>query len=299
MDSYLLLPRIKLHNVSAANSFIAGLPSMTAFLGGVHALERRLHTKWSNLDIIGTAIAVHEHRMHSYRETSGVASLIGTANPLQKNSKTGEYSRPPFIEEARADMTVSLLLKLSGITREDKEAFLDDVAQLVPLQKMAAGDIVSLEKPSISFLDPSDEKAVRRVRNSLMPSYVIVDRCSMLIEHQQQTGLSAMDAIIDLLAIHYEPGEELGKWSPYKRTPGYLVPLAVGFKDLAGNAPAAGTRDGDTEHHFVEPVITLGELCMPYRFETLEDMLWHFHYDNTNGLYLCQCGTNLGERKNG
>lgn len=297
MDSYLLLPRIKLHNVNAANSFIVGLPSMTAFLGGVHALERRLHAKWSNLVIIGTAVAVHEHRMHSYRETSDFASLVGTANPLKKQGN-GKWERPPFIEEARAEMTVSLLLKLSGITRENERSLLSDIAQFLPLQKMAAGDIVSFEKLRIFFLEPSDEKAVRRVRNSLMPSYVIVDRCSLLIEHQR-TGLSAMDAIIDLLAIHYEPGKELGTWSPHKRTSGYLVPLAVGFKDLSGNAPAAGTRDNDTEHHFVEPVITLGELCMPYRFERLEDMLWHYHYDNTNGLYLCQCGTNLGERKNG
>ena len=39
---------------------------------------------------------------------------------------------------------------------------------------------------------------------------------------------------------------------------------------------------------FAESLVTLGEFKMPHRFDFIDDMLWRYHYDIENNLYLCQ-----------
>lgn len=295
MDSYLLLPRIKIHNANAAAStYTVGIPAISSFLGSTHLLERRWRNDFSNVQLLGTAIAIHDYDLQAYRESGYYSSLIGTANPLQKNRKTGTYERPPFVEEARVHLTVSLLLKLTGIAKNLENNFLSAVEKLLCRQKIAAGDVMSFAKPKLFFIENGDEKKLKHIKYSLMPSYAIIERNNLLADYQIEHNMSALDAMIDLLAIHAKASDSTDdsklNWNYHKITAGYLVPLAVGFKDISGIAPATDTRDSQTEHHFVEPVVTLGELRMPYRFDRLEDILWHYNYDKENGLYLCQNG---------
>jgi CRISPR-associated protein Csy2 len=35
-------------------------------------------------------------------------------------------------------------------------------------------------------------------------------------------------------------------------------------------------------------VVTLGEFVMPYRINDLDDMLWQYHADTEQNLYLCR-----------
>lgn len=290
MDSYLLLPRIKIHNANAAAStYTVGIPAITSFLGSTHLLERRWRADFSSVQSAGTGIVIHDYDLKAYRESGYYSSLIGTANPLQKNKKTGTYERPPFVEEARVHLTVSLILKLTGITSDVKEKFLSAIAKLLYRQKIAAGDVQSFAKPQLFFADD-----VRKIKYALMPSYAIVERSQLLADYQTEHNMTALDAMVDLLAVYAESNDSADdgklKWSYHKRTAGYLVPLTVGFKDISGISPAADTRDSQTEHHFVEPVVTLGELRMLHKFDDLADLLWHYDYDKENGLYLCQNG---------
>jgi len=41
-------------------------------------------------------------------------------------------------------------------------------------------------------------------------------------------------------------------------------------------------------HRFAESVVTLGEFVRPYRIKNIDDMLWHYHADLKNNLYLCK-----------
>lgn len=41
-------------------------------------------------------------------------------------------------------------------------------------------------------------------------------------------------------------------------------------------------------HRFVEPVVTLGEFKMPYRFTDIDEMMWHYEYEEEQQLYLCK-----------
>ena len=45
MKKYILIPELKIHNANALSSSLTiGVPAMTAWLGAVHALERRIRT---------------------------------------------------------------------------------------------------------------------------------------------------------------------------------------------------------------------------------------------------------------
>ncbi|HNN29958.1 MAG TPA: type I-F CRISPR-associated protein Csy2, partial [Agitococcus sp.] len=49
--------------------------------------------------------------------------------------------------------------------------------------------------------------------------------------------------------------------------------------------------DSTTPHRFAESVITLGEFVMPYRISDIDQMLWQYHVDQSQNLYLCQTNT--------
>ena len=75
--------------------------------------------------------------------------------------------------------------------------------------------------------------------------------------------------------------------------PGWLVPSAVGFQGIAELGMAKNQRDADTPHRFAEAVLTLGEFIMPYRIESIDPLLWQYHVDLENNLYLCQNSTTI------
>ena len=77
-------------------------------------------------------------------------------------------------------------------------------------------------------------------------------------------------------------------WHYEKREPGWLVPIAIGFKGISPIGKVQNQRDETADHCFVESVVTLGEFRMTYRFQSVEDMMWHYEYDAANQLYICK-----------
>ncbi len=76
--------------------------------------------------------------------------------------------------------------------------------------------------------------------------------------------------------------------NPSEGQRGWIVPIATGFHGISELGSAQNQRDPETPHRFAEAVVTLGEFTMPYHLESIEDLLWHYHYDAENNLYLCQ-----------
>ena len=66
------------------------------------------------------------------------------------------------------------------------------------------------------------------------------------------------------------------------------MPIAVGFQGISELEQAKNQRDANTPHRFAESVLTLGEFVMPYRIEHIDQLLWKYHVDLENNLYLCQ-----------
>ena len=113
-------------------------------------------------------------------------------------------------------------------------------------------------------------------------------------------GQDALEALIDYLAIHHhckqqeKNGEIEVTWSSQRKQTGpegqrgWIVPIATGFHGISELGSAQNQRDPETPHRFAEAVVTLGEFTMPYHLKNIEDLLWHYHYDAENNLYLCQ-----------
>ena len=289
MRQFLLIPHLKLHNANAMSSpYTIGFPAMTAWLGAVHALQRKLQSKGCEVSLTKVGVSCHEFNLQTYKgQGDFVHSIIGTANPLDKGG-----SRPAFIEEARCHLEVSLLIECQNIDPDEKEQFLEDVQQLICSMKFASGDVLAVKKCQILQFDEDadQDRELKPILNKLMLGHVLVERRDLVIESMKQ-GKDALDAVLDCLKVtHSSSVDENGKviWTSKRNAQGWLVPIAVGFQGISELGIAKNQRDADTPHRFAEAVLTLGEFIMPYRIESIDQLLWQYHVDLENNLYLCQ-----------
>lgn len=312
--TYLLLRQIKIHNANAFSSPLTiGFPAMTAWLGAMHALERNLRRTeaLSSIRLKKLAVSCHDFDLQTYKGPGDyVNSVIITSNPLRK--KGASFERPPFIEEARVHLTVSLLIEVDGLSSSNYSIFDKKTTEALRGMKIAGGDILdflpiedpikstSIRKSRILFVDEDNGKDVRRAIRSLMPGYVLIERRQLL--RQKQAELEQKDTLqvlLDLLALHYEHDDEHDTWHLQPRQEkGWFVPIVTGFKGLTPLGHVANQRDASTLHRFAEPVLTLGEFKMPHRFQSIDQMMWQYHYDADKNLYVCvneQMESNEGE----
>ena len=294
MRQFLLIPHLKLHNANAMSSpYTIGFPAMTAWLGAVHALQRKLQSKGCEVSLTKVGVSCHEFNLQTYTgQGDFVHSIIGTANPLDKDG-----SRPAFIEEARSHLEVSLLIECQNIDPDEKEQFLEDVQQLICSMKFASGDVLAVKKCQILQFDEDadQDRELKPILNKLMLGHVLVERRDLVIESMKQ-GKDALDAVLDCLKVtHSSSVDENGKviWTSKRNAQGWLVPIAVGFQGISELGIAKNQRDADTPHRFAEAVLTLGEFIMPYRIESIDQLLWQYHVDLENNLYLCQNSTTI------
>jgi len=296
MTRILLLPHIKIQNANALSSpYTIGFPAMTAWLGAVHALQRKLNSEFESLSLDAVGVVSHEINLQAYKGKGDyVYSIIATANPLKRSKKTGKYERPPFIEEARCHLNVSLVLEYQGVPKDDDDAFLQAIRlALHSGMKMASGDILDFNSPEVfTILNVAD---VKKLTRKLMPGYALIERRDLMNSDMQSTGKDAFDVMLDYLTIKHrsektitQQGKEKVSWRAFRKIPGWIVPIATGFHGISEVGLAKNQRDPNMPHRFVESVITLGEFIMPYRIDNLDHMLWHYHVDLDKSLYLCQ-----------
>ncbi len=293
MSSLILIPNIKIQNANALSSpYTIGFPAMTAWLGGVHALQRKLNaTNYPDLKFTGVAVACQQIDLQTHKgQGDYVASIISTGNPL---TKTG--SRPSFIEEARCHLTISLVIEYEELGwGVDSDRLIIEITQQLHRLKLAGGDILEFYPPELQSDDSEDD--YKKLIRKLMPSYVLIERRDLMLEAmQKQDAPDAINALLDYLTVknrseiitHDNKADEI-QWAAKRKTSGWIVPIATGFQGISELGLAKNQRDADTPHRFAESVLTLGEFKMPYQIQTLNDMLWSYHVDIENNLYLCQ-----------
>src|SRR5579872_2600882 len=124
MRYILLIPRIEVQNANALSSpYTIGFPAMTAWLGSVHALQRKLNKQkeFENILFKSTAVVCHEFILHTYKGSGDfIYSIVGTGNPLDKNG-----NRSAFIEEGRCHLTVSLAIEFDRIDKSKEKLFFE------------------------------------------------------------------------------------------------------------------------------------------------------------------------------
>jgi len=293
IKTILMIPHIEVQNANALSSpFTIGFPAMTAWLGAVHALQRKLNFDgFKNLEFKSVAVVSHAADLQVFRGVGDhVNSIVGTSNPVDKDGK-----RPAFIEEARIHLNVSLVVEFGGLEKRDEEQFLARISHhLKSRMKMAGGDILKLGKPFIERVEEGEEDDIARVRRKLMPGYAIVERRDLMIEAMDR-GLDAMDALLEYLTIEHscEKDEDKVLWTSKRKTAGWIVPIATGFQGISDLGKAKNQRDAEKPHRFAESVVTLGEFKMPYNIESIDEILWHYSVDKEHGLYLCEQNKNI------
>lgn len=283
----LILPHLKIHNANALSSpFTIGFPAMSAWLGFVHALERKLNqTGLSELMLHSVAVVSHLCKVQTHKgEGDFVHSIIGTGNPLDKDG-----SRSAFIEEARCHLDVSLVIEWSGNEEQVQQPdFTQQLQAVIATMKVAGGDVLSVGKPSGKSVITEEDTA--QVLRQLMPGYVLIERRDLMIETMQQ-GDDALDALLGYLTVHHhcqQLEDQSVVWHSQRKASGWIVPIATGFQGISPLGEAKNLRDPDVPHRFAESVVTLGEFVMAHKIKHLDDILWQYHPDLPNDLYLCQ-----------
>ena len=301
----LILPRIRIQNANALSSaFTIGFPAMTAWLGSMRALQLKLNEQdYSDLKLIGVGVVCHQFDLDVNTEQSERNLRLMKRSPTSLDEKDtlnkGDSAR--FIPEARCDLTVSLVIELEGLQAYDHKQLLDDVSNLLHAKiKMASGDILGFEQPQIKVIDDVEEQTFFDVVSDLMPGYALIER-KELVQQAMEQGQDAIDAILDYLVIHHQsefvtelnkedkPIEKLVWSSKRKESNAWLVPISSGFQQLTEPNKQQKQRDQDTRHSFAESIITLGEFVMPYKLQSLNQLLWRYQFSeqSNTSLYLC------------
>jgi len=288
MKNYLIVKHVHIHNANAMSSpYTIGFPSMTAWLGAVHALQRAIQQKGLvDVFLIKTAVSCHKFNLQTYKGKGDyVNSIIGTANPL---NKAGE--RPSFIEEARCHLEISLIIEVTGVNGDNKTDFLAKVGEQLHKMKMAGGDILSFNGIELLFVDSDNDTQVKALIRKLMPGYVLIERRDLMTA-TMSVNKDALNALLDHIKVtHRASMDDDGniKWSAGKKEPGWIVPISVGFRGISEICKAKNQRDENTEHRFAESIVTLGEFKMPYRFQNINDIMWSYKVDLEQDLYVCK-----------
>lgn len=294
----LVLPHLKIHNANALSSpFTIGFPAMTAWLGFVHALQRKLNAAgYPSLDLVATGVISHQCNLQTFQGPGDfVHSIISTGNPLDKDG-----NRSAFIEEARCHLDVSLLIEYQA----DEEAqqlmrqpdFIEEISNQLMHMKVAGGDLQAFELPLLQVLDDSDEVAQGKVMRSLMPGFALIERRELMQQSMEQ-GADALDALLEYLTVHHHCTKDKDGnviWKSQRKVdsdgnkPGWIVPIATGFQGISELGEAKNQRDPHILHRFAESIVTLGEFRMAHRIKQLDEVLWRYHTDLNKNLYLCQ-----------
>ncbi|GGY57554.1 type I-F CRISPR-associated protein Csy2 [Bacterioplanes sanyensis] len=313
MEALLLLKKIRIENANAIAGLTWGFPAISGFLGFCHALQRKLNNKgYDDLKLGGCGIICHQHQPQAYQPSPyGDYHFALTRNPLTKEAKT-----PSFNEEGRMHLTVSLLIEVDDIGLLDEpetEQLQQAIQQIVLSQRLAGGTVLKLEQAELypdaeSFNQPRER---RQLLKQLLPGFALVSRQDALAQHQQQSGLSPLDAWLDFasLTMRAEAINEEDEPASDSQTPdkdahhkanwqwqarpygGWLKPIAIGYQRISPlyqPGELAKSRDPNTPAAFVESVYSIGQWLSPHRIQDISQLLWHYHSDEDNGLYICK-----------
>ena len=184
MSQYLLIEKIKVQNANAASGFTWGFPAITHFLGFSHNLNRRLQSngELSNLALDGCAVVAHEQHVHTYKDGATTRfSQYKTAQHLGLKFDKGILKDPAINEEAKMNMTVSLLIPVEGYLGGLHDLLKDFIKNACHIQRLAGGTVLSIV--NVDIIDLANEEQLKSVKRKLLPGFVLQDRSDYLAEH--------------------------------------------------------------------------------------------------------------------
>jgi CRISPR-associated protein Csy2 len=307
----LVLPRLRIQNANAISSPLThGFPSMTAFLGLMWALERKLCASGIGMAFDGVGVICHDFD-EQVTEGGYTKAFRLTRNPVDRDGSTAA-----IVEEGRIHLDITLVFGVSSKTileeTEARQTLADAIADTLAGMRVAGGSIVPTRSVAAHqgaelirlAEDPAEaRKQFRRLRRRWLPGFALVCRDDLLAERLsslQTTAptATALDALLDLSRINWrpEPGapsdteRKAVEWKPEPRD-GWIVPIPVGYGALSSVHPAGSVknaRDSRTDFRFVESLYSMGQWISPHRLGSIRELLWYGHSDIEGGLYRCR-----------
>ncbi|MEE9333230.1 MAG: type I-F CRISPR-associated protein Csy2 [Granulosicoccaceae bacterium] len=318
MKSLLIVPHLQVENANAISGMTWGFPAISNFLGFTHALSRKLEQHASHT-LGGCAVVCHGHSVQAY-QPSGWGDYVFslTRNPLTKDSRS-----PPFVEEGRMHMEVTLLIEchfsvsdldFGGVSDEEDAAHLETwIQDQLPHHRLAGGTIATWEPVRLKKLPQQQDAYDRFVRKTLLqllPGFVLVDRGDLWQHHHKQVTskdaeTALLDSWLDFIATYFKANspekpesssvaaDKSTANSKWHRVPkpasGWLVPISIGYKAISPlykPGEVLRSRDMDTPYRFTEAVYSIGQWISPHRVRQLESIFWRYHHEG--GWYLCK-----------
>ena len=294
----LLLPQIRVQNANAISSPMTwGFPAMTAFLGLMTGLERRLGRE---AGIAFRAVGVVCHGFEAQVTTEGYTRAFH----LTRNPVLADGSTAGIVEEGRVHLELSLVfdvvLRSDKLGAAERQALVDLVAHTLAGMRLAGGSVmpalpmaqVRRAKPTLELESEGDAdkgQQFRQLMRRCLPGFALVSRDDLLQQRLAAMQLetpeaSALDAWLDLSRWNHHalPGTDTAEGSPgtwqTDARPGWTVPIPVGYAALSALHPAgsvANARDAHTPFRFVETLWSMGQWVSPHRLKKLDDLLWY------------------------
>ena len=207
MSQYLLIERIKVQNANAASGFTWGFPAITHFLGFSHNLNRKLKgdSNLKSLSLSGCAVVAHEQYVHTYKEGATTRfSQYKTAQYLGLKFDKGILKDPAINEEAKMNMTVSLLIPVEGYLGGLQESLKGFIKNACQIQRLAGGTVLSVA--NVDIIDLAKDEQLRSIKRKLLPGFILQDRSSYLAEHfsglkERNPKAELLDAWFDFIAL--------------------------------------------------------------------------------------------------
>lgn len=311
-DGLLVLPRLRVQNANAISSPLThGFPSMTAFLGLMWALERKLEVHDLPLALDSVGVVCHDFDEQT-TEGGYVKTFRLTRNPIDKDGGTAA-----IVEEGRMHMEITLVFGVSGGFVERNGAERNEIATNVATElanmRIAGGSVLPSppdwrHRPTLESLAQDADEARRQfryLRRRCLPGFALVCRDDLLqarLAHLRSTSSRAnvLDALLDLSRFNWRPepppANEPGAEAPTKvrwahdRTEGWIVPIPVGYGALSDVFPAGSVvsaRDADTDFRFVESLFSIGQWIGPHRLQSISQLLWYSDANPAAGRYRC------------
>jgi len=298
-SNLLVLPHIKIQHANCISSPLTwGFPAMSAFVGFMNALERRLPSHLS-LEFDAVGVICHEHQLQTDKDYVHRFNL--TRNPLDKSGKTAA-----IVEEGRIHLELTLLLSVNGdSTRGSNEELAEvasEVAELVAGMRIAGGSVLPLMQQAQLISLPEDDQEqtllMRRLRYRWLPGFALVSRDDVLQSHFEslkadQPETTLLDAWLDLSRFNHQcvsseaEGDTEFEWQVQTK-PGWLVPIPVGYgalSELFDSADVLNTRDEETPFRFVESLYSIGQWISPHRINSIDELMWFDDSEPEQGIY--------------
>lgn len=313
-NGLLILPHVRVQNANAISSPLTwGFPAISAFIGLMHAVERKLAGRYPLLfDSVGVICHSHEAQV-----TDGYQRAFHlTRNPVNERGETAG-----IVEEGRIHLELTLVFAVSGYAEgeqpdpvqgdwQQRQQIARDIADLLGAMRIAGGSVFldPQRKPSLVSLSQNGEERstqFRQLRRRWLPGFALVSRDDLLAAHldnlrAENDKADLLDAWLDLSRLNIRATETRAasetqaakvEWRAQRVLPnGWLVPIPVGYGALSPLQEAgsvANARDGQTPLRFVESLYSIGQWLSPHRLRDVDDLLWCASAEPDAGLYRC------------